>query len=169
MTQTEKLQSTVEILSGGKRALRLMLDEKKIMDPDEHDPNGYHWLVNVHNLIGSLIEDIQIEERQRIEKEIRALAALGGFDIQILTKEGKRLRKPKTPSGTGEKVLIETKRGEFVIKQKRGSTPKDLQSILKSGIKHKTPLMHHSDRYDVGVISAGQAQDVINKLKLEEF
>lgn len=169
MTQTEKLEAAIELLNGGKRALRLMLDEKKQIEPDPQDPTGYHWLVNIHNLIGSLIEDIQIEERQRIEREIRALAAIGGLDVQILTKEGKKLRKTKTPSGTGEKVLIETKRGDYVIKQQRGVTPKDLQSILKSGIKHKTALMHHSDRYDVGVVSAEQAQDIINKLEQEEF
>ncbi|WP_335919486.1 hypothetical protein [Shewanella algae] len=167
MTKTEQLQATIDTLSGGKRALREMLEQKKATDPDSQDPTLYHWLTNVHKIMGSLIEDIQIEERQRIEKEIRALAAIGGFDVQLLTKEGKKVKQPRP--ATSEKVIIETKRGDFIIKAKRGKVPEMLVNPLKAGIKVKIGLGDLSNQYDVGLISKEEGQKIFKQLESVEY
>lgn len=170
MTRTEQLQATIEILSGGKRALREVLEEKKTADPDSQDPTLYHWLTNIHKIMGSLIEDIQIEERQRIEKEIRALAAIGGFDVQLLTKEGKKVRTPKQAKSTvSEKLLVETKRGEYLIKAKRGKCPELLINPLKAGIKRKITLVDLANKYEVGLLSKEVGESLFNQFDLHDI
>ncbi|MGI3002066.1 hypothetical protein ACRTDJ_03025 [Shewanella algae] len=163
MTQTEKLQAAIELLNGGKRTLRAIVEERKQISPDDKDPTGYHWLVNVRNLITSLIEDIQIEERQRIEKEIHALAALGGLDVQILTKEGKQLKSKSTVAKKLDRVVITTNNNTFIVTGARGRNKPEIKAILDAeGEKKRLAVGDSCPEIPNGVVTLEQYNQLLN-------
>lgn len=163
MTKTEQLQGAIEILSGGKRALREMLEEKKSFKPDTEDPRGYHWLKGVGQIIDSLLTDIQAEEREAVEKRIRELVKSIDLDVQLLTKEGKQLKSKSTGAKKLDRVVIITKNKTFIVTGARGRNKPDIKKILdKEGEKERWPVRDACPEIPNGVISLDQYHDLLN-------